>query len=793
MFKHFIKITFRNLWRNKSFSFLNIAGLSTGLTVAMLIGLWMADEFAYDSFHEKYGQLYQVKMSDYVNGDLQTWNSVPLALAEELRKSFPEVRHVAEADWGSEHGLKSGDKQFFKNGYQVDGDFLKMFSFPLVAGNLETALEDPSAIVLTQEMATSLFGHKNWQDMLGQVVKVDNFHDQKVTGILENLPANSSLSFHFLLPFAVWEKQGWVKDSRTSWSNNSFQLYAELQPGVDGEVFSEKIKGLIQQHFKETKAYVTLHAMSDWRLRSKFENGKVAGGFIAYVRLFGIIGVFVLLIACVNFMNLSTARSERRMKEVGVRKTLGSLRGQLVGQFLGEALVMAGIALALSIVLLELVMPGFNALTKKELSTPYAHPVFWALTLGFTALAGLLAGSYPSFFLSSFKPVSVLKGAATFRGQGGAAFLPRKVLVVSQFAISTALIISTLVVYQQIQYAKNRPVGYDPDRVVMLVMSGDLLDNYEPLKNEMLASGLVTGVTKAGSPVTSIYSRNKNIEWKGKDPNDDAMFATIPTSEDYFTTLGMTLKEGRFFSEDFKADSTAIILNESAIQRMGLANPLEETLTWQGQPYRIVGVVHDAVMANPYSKVEPAMFLSDPLWANDMMFRLAPTVGTHEALAQLEPLFKKHNPAYPFDYTFADEFHQRKFYTEELIGKLAALFAGLAIFVSCLGLFGLSAYMAERRTKEIGIRKVLGASVVNLWAMLSKEFLALVVISGLLATPLAAYFLKNWLDTYDYRIDLHWWVFVAACAAALALTLLTVSFQSVKAALSNPVKSLRSE
>ncbi|HMQ47096.1 MAG TPA: ABC transporter permease [Saprospiraceae bacterium] len=791
MIRQFIKLTFRSLWRNKGFSFLNIAGLSAGMTVTLLIALWVQDELSFDQFHEQYEQLYQVKMTDNVEGELLTWNSVPLAMADELRNSFPEVKHVAEADWGWEHGLKYGDKLFFQNGFQVHPDFLKMFSFPLLVGNTETALKDPHTIVLTEKMAQSIFGHTNYTDMLGQVVRLDNYLDLQVSGILKDIPANSSLTFDFLLPFAIWEDSDWVKESRNSWSNNSFQMYLELQPGTDAAAFAQKIEKLIQTHNQETKALVTLHALPDWHLRSKFENGKVVGGYIEYVRLFGIIGFFVLLIACVNFMNLSTARSERRSKEVGVRKTLGSLRGQLVSQFLGEAMIMTLLAFALSMLTLELVMPGFNTITQKELSTPWLNPVFWAAALGFTLFAGVLAGSYPAFFLSSFNPLKVLKGTATGIGKG--AFLPRKILVVAQFSISTALIISTLVVYQQVQHAKNRPIGYDPNRVVMMVMTEDLHKNYTPLKNELLESGLVTHVTIAGSPITNIYSRNKGIDWQGKNPADEIMFATVPTSEDYFSTLGIQLKAGRFFSKEFASDSTAIILNESAVQRMGLENPLSESVTWQGNSYHIIGVAQDVLMENPYAKIEPTIFAYDISWANDMMFRLAPEVDTRAALAQIETIFKKHNPAYPFDYQFVDEYHQRKFASEELVGKLAGWFAGLAIFISCLGLFGLSAYAAERRTKEIGIRKVLGASVSHLWAMLSREFITLVLISCLLASPLAAYFLNNWLHKFEYRIELNWWAFALAGLAALAIAGLTVSFQSIRAALANPVESLRGE
>jgi predicted permease len=791
MFQQFFKLTFRSFWRNKGFSFLNIAGLSAGMTVALLIGLWIADEFSYDRFHEKHDRIYLVKLTDAIDGKKATWTSVPLPIAEELRKSFPQVKHAVETDWGWEHGLKVGDNLLFEKGFQAGPDFLKMFTFPLVAGDLETALDDPASIVLTQEMASSLFGHENYGDILGQMVRLDNESDMKVTGVMENVPENSTLEFNFVVPFSHYEnRENWVKNSRTNWKNNSFQVFFELQPGVTEAEFAGKIRNLIKEHVEESTTEVTLHACDDWRLYGKFVDGKVAGGFIEYVRLFGVIGGFVLFIACINFMNLSTARSERRSKEVGVRKTLGSMRRQLVTQFLGEAVLMAVIAYAFSLILAELALPAFNALTDKSLTTPYSNPVFWAMGLGFVLLTGLLAGSYPAFFLSSFKPVQVLKG--NFARVGKAVFTPRKILVVSQFAISTALIVSTLVVAQQIRYAKNRPTGYDPNRLMIMTLSNELIDNYSPLKNELLASGYVSGMTTSNSPVTAVYS-NSGIDWKGKNPDDRAVFATIATGDDYFSTLGIKLSEGRFFDKARPADSTAIIFNRSAIERMGMKNPLEQTIRWSDTDFRIIGVVEDVLMTNPYNNSQPTMYLQSPDWSNNLMFRLAPEKDTREALAYLETIFKKYNPAYPFDYKFADEEYARKFTREELIGKLAGLFGGLAIFISCLGLFGLAAYMAERRTKEIGIRKVLGASVANLWAILSREFVALVVLSILLATPIAAWLLGDWLERFDYRIGLQWWFFAAAGVAAIAVTLLTVSFQSIKAALANPVKSLRSE
>ncbi|MCC6723082.1 MAG: FtsX-like permease family protein, partial [Saprospiraceae bacterium] len=556
-------------------------------------------------------------------------------------------------------------------------------------------------------------------------------------------------------------------------------------------------KGLVQQNNKDSKADVTLHACKDWHLYDKFENGKLAGGSIEIVRLFGIIGLIVLVIACINFMNLSTARSERRSKEVGVRKTLGSSRVALIGQYLGEAMFLSFLAFGLSLLMVKLALPSFNQLASSEFTLPLKSPVFWAASLGFTLLAGLLAGSYPAFFLSGFKPIHVLKGNATTMGLGGvgkAALLPRKVLVISQFAISTALIISTLVVHRQIEHGKDRPKGYNPEQVVMVPMSGDLVGKYEPLKNELLTSGKVSAVTKASSPVTAVFANMKDVVWKGKDPSDDAMFATVATSEDYFSTLGMELVQGRFIDPKLHpSDTMGVVFSEAAIKRMGLENPLEETITWNEQKLQIVGVVKDVVMLNPFGKAGPAMYLYSPTWVSYMMFRLSANQEPQAALATIEPIFKKHNPAFPFDYSFADEEYGKKFNMAETIGKLSALFAGLAIFISCLGLFGLAAYMAERRTKEIGIRKVLGASTANLWALLSKEFVGLVAIACLVAVPLANYIVKGWLDKFEYRIGLGWSVFVLAGVAAIAITLLTVSFQSIKAALANPVKSLRSE
>lgn len=787
----YITLALRNVLKNKVFSLINILGLCAGMSVALLIGLWIADELSYDRFHKNLDNLYQLKITDKLNGTYYTYNSMPLALANELRANYPEIQYVAEADWAFEHGLRVGDKRLFKRGYQIAKEFLEMFSFELIAGDLKTALIAPDGIVLTETTARALFGHENYTDMLGLLVKVDNYHDCKVSGIVKDPPENSTLWFHYLLPFSLWERQDWVKNSRSDWKNNSFQIFIALQDGVDPKAFQYKIKDLISNKVENSESQITLHAAAQWRLFSKFENGVPVGGYIEYIRLFGIIGAFVLILACINFMNLSTARSEHRSKEVGIRKVLGSEYGRLVRQFLSEALIMAFLACIVSVIIVELVLPAFNLLTEKKLSVPYADGMFYFYTLGFTALAGILAGSYPAFYLSSFRPIDVLKGGRL--GTGKKAALPRKVLVITQFVVSISLIAGTLVVYRQIQYAQERPSGYDPNRLLMVTLTGDLIAQYEPLKHELLRSGLVSDVTKASSPITQVHANMRGVEWKGKNPDSDLLFATMGVSDHYFQTLGIQLSEGRFFSSDFPTDSSAVIFNETAIEKMGLPSPIGEQIRWNDSDLRIVGIVEDVIMTNPYGNIQPAMYVYSLNWNNDMMFRLAPNVNTKEALSKLEAIFQKYNPAYPFQYSFADASYAEKFTRENLLGKLAGIFAFLAIFISCLGLFGLSAYVAERRTREIGIRKVLGATVGQVWYLLSLEFIVLVLISLLLSIPLAMVYVNKWLENYEYRIQVDAWVFVFAGLLAIGITLLTVSFQILRAAFANPVDSLRNE
>ncbi|HYJ62926.1 MAG TPA: FtsX-like permease family protein [Parafilimonas sp.] len=688
----------------------------------------------------------------------------------------------------------NGDKKIFQNGAMEGSDFLKIFQYPFLKGNSNTALQDAYSIVLTESTAKALFGN---EDAMNKTVRFDNYHDLKVTGILKDIPSNSTLQFNFIIPFSyAVQNFSWVKENFSNWRNNSFETFVALQPNISYAQVEPLLRELEKKYnpedYKVNKAEVMLQPLKDWHLYSDYRNG-VAGGFIDYVKMFSIIGLLVLIIACINFMNLSTARSEKRAKEVGIRKSVGSHRSSLIYQFLIEAIFIAFIAFLFSLLFVVLVLPAFNSLTKSNISIPYNNTFFWLIIISYVLLVGLLAGSRPAFYLSSFNPVKVLKG--TFQ-PGKTASLPRKILVVLQFSCSIALIISTIIVYQQIEYAKQRPAGYNANLLVSTDVSGSLQQNYEALKNEMLQSGLVTSVTKSSSPITDIWANQRIDNWEGKLPGESLDISTVGVSDaDYFKTMGMQIISGRNFTGSLGADSLTVLLNEAAVKRMRFKQPLNQIITWHDVPQRVkvVGIVKDAVMASPFADAQPTIFAYTPDWSNVITYRLSPTVNTQTAIVKLTEIFNKYNPAYPFQYHFVDESYAAKFDIEMLIGKLAELFAGLAIFISCLGLFGLAAYMAEQRTKEIGIRKVLGASVPQVWTLLSKEFVVLIVISCVIASPVAYYYLHNWLQQYDYRITINPFVFIIAGIAAIVITIITISFQSIKAAIANPVKSLRTE
>jgi putative ABC transport system permease protein len=795
MIKNYFKIAWRNLKNNKVYSTVNILGLATGMSVALLIGLWVYYQFSYDRFLPGYQQVYQVRNKYNNNGKIDVGPATSLPLAEALKKEIPAIKYVAQTDWMGKHSLIVGDKKLYQGGAMAGADFLKIFQYPLLKGNADIMLKDPYSIVLTESMAKALFGN---DDPMNKTVRFDNSNDLKVTGVLKDIPSSSTLQFNFIVPFSYCiQNYDWVKPRLTNWRDKSYQTFVALQPNVSYAQVESKLKLLEKKYNPEDyKLWHTesiMQPMKDWHLYADFENGIAKGGFIDYVKMFSIIGILVLLIACINFMNLSTARSEKRAREVGIRKAIGSQRRSLILQFLVESVVITFIAFLFSLLFVQLTIPAFNTLTKTTISIPYSKIIFWCIMMGYVLLTGLLAGSRPAFYLSSFNPVRVLKGTIH---TGRAAALPRKILVVLQFSCSIALIISTIIVYQQIQHAKERPMGYDASRLMMSDASDDLNRNYTALKSEMLQAGIVTNVTKSSSPVTDIWSNQRIDDWQGKLPDESLGLATIAVSDaDYFKTMGIEIKEGRNFTGDPGADSLSVILNEAAVNRMRYKEPLNQIITWHDVPQRVrvIGVVKDALMSSPFSPAEPTIFIYDPDWSSTITYRLSSTVNTQRAIAKLTTIFNKYSPSYPYLYHFVDERYASKFDLETLISRLAGLFAGLAIFISCLGLFGLAAYMAEQRTKEIGIRKVLGASVSQVWLLLSKDFIVLVTISCVIASPVAFHFLQNWLQKYNYRISIGPGVFIISAIMAIIITVITVSFQAIKAAIANPVKSLRTE
>jgi putative ABC transport system permease protein len=798
MLKNYFKIAWRNLIKNKVYSLLNISGLAIGMAVALLIGLWVSMELSFNKFLPKYEQLY-LTMINYTTSQEGTYTqtSVSLPMVEVFRKEIPEIKNVAECDWINEHSLVVGEKKVLLNGAMIGPDFLTMFEYPMIKGHAATALKETYSIVLTESTAKALFGD---EDPMNKLVKIDNEHNLTVTGILKDIPSNSTLKFSYLVPFKFYsETVAWIKQSLTMWDNQSNQMFVELNPGVTVKQVAPKIKDIIKKKFPNAKSAnpeVFLQPLKDWNLYSEYTNGKCTGGYIDYVRMFSIIGILVLIIACINFMNLSTARSAKRAKEVGVRKAIGSQRMDLITQFLAESVLIVFIAFLFSLCLVQLALPFFNELTGVSIHIPFNNGVFWVIMLGYVLFTGLLAGSRPAFYLSSFHPVKVLKGTMQ---SSKAITLSRKSLVVLQFSCSIVLIISTLIIYQQIQFAKNRSKGYDSKRLMINALSNDLEKNYDALKNDLIATGMLQGgIERASSPVSYLGNNTSLDDWPGKSPGTEQFRAgLIWASRDYFKMLGMDIIAGKDFSTVSPDDTTSIIVNEALVKNMGLKDPVNQFIKMnKGKTFQIIGVVKNAVMRSPYASVDPVIFHNYRMryeTVSYMFYRLKPSVNAQDAIRMFTKIFDTYNPAYPYNYSFADEDYEYKFQMETLVGKLSGIFAALAVFISCLGLFGLAAFTAEQRTKEIGVRKILGASGMQLWLLLCKDFVLLVLISNMIACPLAFYSLQNWLSKYDYRISITPAVFILAAAGALLITLLTISYQAIRAAISNPVKSLRTE
>jgi ABC-type antimicrobial peptide transport system permease subunit len=786
MIRNYLKIAWRNLVKNKAHSAINIVGLAVGMTIAMLIGLWIWDELSFDKYHQHYNRIGQVMTTQTANGETGTFSSTVVPLSNELRTKYAGDFKLTALTWDANYILATGDKKISQRGMWAEPDMPFMLSLVMLKGSYGN-FQDPSSFIISQSVAKALFGDA---EPISKVVRINNKINLKVAGVYQDLPRNTSFyETKVILPWG--NKANWWNAQTTAWDNHACSLYVLMNDHADFDKVSAKIRNVTKPHFKMNDEVMQVHPMSRWHLYSEFQNGRSVGGRIQFVWLFGIIGLFILLLACINFMNLSTAKSEKRAKEVGIRKAIGSVRGQLIRQFLSESLLVAFSALILTIILTALVIPYFNNIADKDVAIPWANPVFWLFTLSFTIFTGLISGSYPAFYLSSFNPVKVLKG--TFR-IGRFASVPRKVLVVVQFTVSVVLIIGTVVVLRQIQFAKNRPVGYSRAGLITVEMNTpEIYGHYEVMRTELLQTGAVEDMAESNSTTTQIWSNNGGFNWLGKPAGYDPLFGTISVTYDFGHTVGWQVIEGRDFSRNFPTDTGAFILNESAVKLSGIKKPVGKIMNWNGKDHVITGVVKDMVMESPYNKTRATIFLMDPYWINFMTVRIKPTMPIRDALNKIAPVFKKYNPGSPFEYKFNDDEYARKFSDEERIGNLATIFAVLAIFISCLGLFGLASFVAEQRVKEIGVRKVLGASVANLWRLLSTEFVVLVFISLLIAVPLAYYFMQRWLQGYQYKTIMSWWIFVLAGAGAIIITLLTVSFQAIKAALANPVKSLRSE
>ncbi len=785
MFKNYLKIAWRNLSRNRGFSLTNILGLTIGMTCAILILLWVQDELNYNKSQKNYNDIYQVMANRDFNNQVFTDESMVLPLSQSIEAGVPQVKRAVVTTHQQPVNMAYGEVKLKQAGYTVSDHFFDMFTVKFIKGNEATAIKEPGSVVLSQSAAKAFFGN---DDPINKVLKVDNNRNVKVMGVIADMPANTTLQFDYIMPFDY--SSGDIKRSMTEWVNSSWLVFVQTLPGANIAAVQKNINTIKYQHDpsdKKVSTYFTF-PMSKWRLYSDFKEGKNTGGMIEYVRMFSIIAIIILLIACVNFMNLSTARSEKRAKEVGIRKTLGSAKNQLVLQFFTESIILAFISFILSIVAVFLLLPSFNVLVDKHLALHFGEPVFWLGTIVIILFTGIVAGSYPALYLSSFNPVRVLKG--TFAA-GKKAVLPRHVLIVVQFVISILLISATIIVYQQIKLIRNRDMGYNPNNLITIPGTDDTQKNYDVIKQELLQTSMINSVTRTMSPITAIWWKSPGPSYAGKPDDQNIIFTGLTVDKDFAKTMGIKMLKGKDFSGT-PVDSSSILLNKAAVEAMGLKDPVGMKMRY-GKEFTVIGVTDNVIMESPFKPVDPMMIYYDPQNSSAISLRLNNGVPPQKAINSIESIFKKYNPAYPFEYQFVDKEFEKKFLTEDLISKLSNIFAALAIFICCIGLAGLASFTIEKRIREIGIRKVLGASVQQLLMLISKEFLKLVLIAFVIAVPLTWWFMHNWLQKYEYRVNISIWMFGIVGLVILLLTLIVVSANTISAAMRNPVKSLRTE
>ena len=795
MLRNYLTIAWRNLIKNKVLSLINIGGLAVGMAVVMLISLWILDEVSFDKYHDNYHHIAEVAQNVTSNGEVKTSFQVPYPLAAALRKNYgSDFKSVAMSTLPRDYIMGLSDKKLSESGCFMEAGGPDMFTLHMLAGRGD-AIKDPSSILISASTAKAFFGN---EDPMGKVLELklrwNGLDNLKIAGVYADLPGNTTLAgMAFIGSWGHYEAG--LSGMRDPWGNGIVNLYVQLADNANLEKVSLKIRDEQLRHLKplsaKTKPALFLQPMSKWHLYSQFKDGKNIGGKIQYVWLFGIVAVFVLLLACINFMNLSTARSEKRAREVGIRKAIGSSRSQLIYQFYGESLLCVLLAFLASLLLVELSLSAFDQLTGKQIVIPWNSPAFWLAGIGLSFITAIITGSYPALYLSSFKPVKVLKGV--FR-VGRLASAPRKVLVVLQFTVSIVLIIGTVVVIRQIIFAKDRPIGYSQDRLVAIpVRTIELHQHFDVIKQALVSNGTITEMAEADAPPNNRAGTTSGVAWPGEDPNLDVNFGQEDISYDYGKTIGWGFSSGRDFSRSFLSDSSAVIINQAAADFMTMKKPTENYITFYGQKFKIIGVTNDIINRSPYEQVQPMVYFLAKWAGGCLLLKISPEMSPGKAIHNIASVLKTENPQQPFEYHFVDQEYAKEFDNEERIGKLATVFAGLAIFISCLGLFGMASFVAEQRIKEIGIRKVLGASVFALWQLLSKDFAILVFLSIIIASPVAYYLMQNWLLNYQFHTDVAWWIFIVTAIGAILITLITVSFQAIKAALANPIKSLKTE
>ncbi len=787
MFKLNFKIALRNLWKHKGFTLINVGGLALGLASCMVLLLYISYEWGFDKQFSSYKESYVVYNNQKADNKVFSFDATPGILGPTMKAEIPGIANLSRVAYSGNKLISYNRNNFKKFGVFADADFFKIFPYKVLKGNSKTFLKNPNSVVLTQTLARSMFGNV---DPINKTIKLDNTELLTVEGVIADVPRNTSIQFEYLMPWALNEKMNqWVKEG--GWGNNFCRTIVQLQDNSFLDKASAQLKGMIKAHEKDAISESILQPLSKYHLYNVFENGKSVGGGIQMLRVFFFLAFCILLIACINFMNLSTARSEKRAKEVGVRKAIGSSRNNLIGQFMMESILLSLISMLVAFILLEIMLPYFNGLIGISLKIDYMAWTFWSVFLGLTLLTGVIAGSYPAFYLSSFDPIKVLKG---FTIAGNSSLSIRKFLVVFQFVFAACVIICTTIIYQQLNYVKNRPLGFDKNNLVEIPVQGELhkVAKYELLKDQLIKSGVVGSITTSSTSFTNGGSNGYGVQWPGKDPNSQVLIDFELIGHDFVKTGALKVLAGRDF-EVGHADSANVLINESLVKIMGIKRPLGQKLIWNGSPVTVVGILENYASASPYSPQMPTIIGYSPADASTILIRIDASKNLSKAVEVINEKVLALNPDYPVDLKFIDEKFEAKFNSEKVLGALSNWFGGFAIFISSLGLLGLALYLAEQRKKEISIRKVLGADTANILILLNKDFIKLVLIANVIAFPLGYMIINNWLARYPFRVAISILPFAIAFSVCVLITILTVSVQSFKVAKANPVDALKYE